>query len=274
MTDGNNTFGQPTPGPRGSGARGSSVDWRQHVGRIIAQRSDSDANTLGLGITGLRRITGAAQAEACRCRWWTLTVTAVTDAGIGGTNVPTEQSVMTAGVRHSPLQVVLQFSDGSGIEQRIPLDIGPGFVVRFYGSAPQVYLALDQGVFVVTAAGGPSPIPAGSLITSYVYASLECTECYGPTDWQVTAIHSILAEATTSIFVPPRAKTVQIWQGDSGPPPTVAYMLQWGGGTAGVYEFSGRSGPRVRIPGTVRILRIPLIFNATRIMSAVFEVQL
>lgn len=264
--------------PRGSGAR--QIAPYQTSGLIFAQRTDGLDNTLGLGVTGRRLIVQSTRStrhpEICKeCQWWTAHVVAHFIAGDGGLPVPSRQDVIQ-GQRVSPCQVLLEYSDGSGQRQEVFLDIGPGFGMSFFGAAPKIWLLLDSTMAVYSNIDGgqASDLPAVTLTTSLIEATLQCSRDYtGPSRWQASIVAQNPANTITSYQILPRAQYVEVFQSVDGPPAT---ELQINPGSR-IYTFSpagGRYGPRVRVPGLAEVIQTIPTVNALRVFSVIQEIEL
>lgn len=266
--------------PRGSGARGYNP--YQYSGVIFAQRSDATSNTLGLGISGRRLITQATPStrspEICtECRYWTAQVVSHARSQDAADPLPSRAELQQLGTRGTELQVLLEYSDGSGQRQEIQLDAGPGFGMTFWGSAPKVWLLLDSAMAVYDTPGGPSILPAGTLTNNIIEATLQCGQNYAMRAlWQVTNSQEIPADTNANFPVPPRAQYVRVTQGSAGPPIATLDFRARSGLSVGTYSFDPglRNGPRMRIPGNTFSMFTVASVNDARNVSAIFEVEL
>ena len=266
--------------PRGSGAR--QYNPFQWSGVKLAQRSDQLDNTLGAGVTEEQLIVQAtpssAAPEICEvCRYWTVQGVSHSLTGDAGQPTPSREALVQTGNRLSDLQALVEFSDGSGQRQKVPVDMGPGWGIRFWGNAPKVYLLLDAGTFIYTQGGQPSPVPAGTLTSHVVEATLQCSDTWtGRSLWQSTVTRQVPANTLVAYPVQPRAQFVEVRQSFDGPAATSLEIRSIDGQNLGLYPLDAatRGGPRIRLPGGAATLNTPASVGVLRVFSVVYEVEL
>jgi hypothetical protein len=282
------------PGPRSATAYGfPKTDSPERPlelanGTLLAQRATNIGingnfvrdTTHARGLTGERMIVEYPRLSG-PCHW-VATVTAWSIPSNVADPTPSEDAIVAARQRHSVMQVRLDYSDGTPLEQKIPLDIGPGWQLSFFGAAPRIFLLLDDITAVYQTPGGSSPLSGlgeATLQSSAIVGTLAPTPESRASQrplWQLTDGFQVDANTARVLPVPPRVQYVRVYQ-NSGTPLTTAFDFQTPQGqTVGALDFVAgqRFTERTRIPGGAsQISTGPTIAN-DRIFSVVWEIEL
>lgn len=279
------TPGPVAPAPITSGA--AMRDPNQAAGEVFLERPGQQSSPTGLGIVRQELLTQLG--ANCPPDQYLVRVAARTVSFEAAQGLPTatRQDILN-GQRHAPHQVRLEYSDGSGLDQEVDLDVGPGFAMSMWAASVRVYLLLDSSTFVVPTPGVTASKvgPTGAVVDTWLNVSINRTSYY-PTRslWQLTDSKAI-AMATQGFFaIPPRAQYVRVFQAEAedaggnpipAPAPAQWHFQEQSGMDVGFLPWipGRRMTDRVRIPGHAARIISDRVDEDDRHFSAVFEIEL
>lgn len=210
-----------------------------------------------------------------------------TDAPVTIPNSQTAQA-MTEGRIYTRLQIVIEWSTGTGSQPKITLDINSGVVFRVFGTIGRVWLLRFPGPSDVRPIGPAAPtnvelpqtgkitVPATEFFTlttvqSSVQTNLSPMEGF-PGAWQCTA--QFFPGLQQQVLVPPFARQVQASQGPGGPVIPAYQIVDRSGAALGSLEPSAgsRVTDREYVPGGSRYVQNTFA-GATSPVSVIFGVS-